>query len=97
MFASAHRARFVVTALALATPLITAGSAAAQVRTGVRSYSWQGYQAPNQQYGHSGYEDYVPPGYTCSDQRNVSQQCWTDEDGEQRCQTTSERSAQTCQ
>lgn len=93
MFASGHRAGVVIAALALGAPLMAGGPAAAQVRYDTRSYGWQGYQ-PQGQY--DSYEAYVPPSYTCTDQRYASQVCWTDEDGEQRCQTTGGQSAETC-
>jgi hypothetical protein len=97
MFPSAPRASPAFAALALAAPLIAAGAAEAQVRSDVKQYYWQSYEAPNQQRQYREYRDSVAPSYACSEQRYTSQACWTDESGEQRCQTATGRSAQSCQ
>jgi NADH:ubiquinone oxidoreductase subunit 5 (subunit L)/multisubunit Na+/H+ antiporter MnhA subunit len=79
------------------TGIIAAGAAEAQVRSDVKQYYWQSYEAPNQQRQYREYRDSVAPSYACSEQRYTSQACWTDESGEQRCQTATGRSAQSCQ
>jgi hypothetical protein len=77
MFASADCTRLLA-ALALAAPLLAAGSADAQFRRGVKPYYSESYETPGPARG---YEGWVAPDYYCSYKRYPNRECATDARG----------------
>ena len=92
MFASTNRAGLLA-AVALATPLLAAGTAQAY-RGGVKPYYSESYQTRGPERG---YEGYAAPDYYCSYKRFPNRECATDKRGRERCRVTSWRLEQTCQ
>jgi hypothetical protein len=80
-------------AMALAAPLLAAGTAQAY-RGGVKPYYWESYQTRGPERG---YEGYAAPDYYCSYKRYPNRECTTDARGRERCRVTSWRLEQTCQ
>jgi hypothetical protein len=80
-------------AVALAAPLLAAGTAEA-FRGGVKPYYWESYQTRGPERG---YEGYAAPDYYCSYKRYPNRECSTDARGKERCRVTSWRLEQTCQ
>ena len=93
MFASNHCAKSLA-ALALAVPLLAAGTAEAQFRRGVKPYFSESYVTRGPQRG---YEGYVAPDYYCSYKRFPNRECTTGAGGKRRCRVVSWRLEQTCQ
>lgn len=79
---------------ALATPLVVATNADAQLRRGVKPYYSESYETGGPQRG---YEGYVAPDYYCSYKRFPNRECTTGKGGKQRCRVVSWRLEQTCQ
>jgi hypothetical protein len=93
MFASAHCTKLIV-ALAVAAPLIAAGSAEAQFRRGVKPYYSESYETRGPERG---YEGYAAPDYYCSYKRYPNRECTTSRSGKRTCRVVSWRLEQTCQ
>ncbi len=79
-------------ALALAAPLLAAGTA--EARRGVKPYYSETYETRGPVRG---YEGYVAPDYYCSYKRFPNRECSVGKGGKQRCRVVSWRLEQTCQ
>ena len=79
-------------AVALAVPLLAAGTADA--RRGVKPYYSESYETRGPARG---YEGYVAPDYYCSYKRFPNRECSVGKGGKQRCRVVSWRLEQTCQ
>jgi len=87
-------AKLGLAAIALAVPLVAAGSAEAQFRRGVKPYYSESYETRGPQRG---YEGFLFPDYYCSYIRYPNRECTTDSRGRERCRIVSWRLEQTCQ
>ena len=91
MLALTHCTRLLA-AVALAAPLLAAGTADA--RRGVKPYYSESYETRGPVRG---YEGYVAPDYYCSYKRFPNRECSVGKGGKQRCRVVSWRLEQTCQ
>ena len=78
--------------LALAIPLLAAGSA--EARRAVKPYYSETYEAKGPVRG---YEGFLFPDYYCSYKRYPNRDCSVDAQGRERCRVTGWRLEQTCQ
>jgi hypothetical protein len=79
-------------ALALAIPLLAAGTA--EARRGIKPYYSETYETKGPVRG---YEGFLFPDYYCSYKRYPNRECSTDAQGRERCRVTGWRLEQTCQ
>ena len=92
MLALTHCAKLLA-AVALAVPLLAAGTA--EARRGVKPYYSESYETRGPVRG---YEGHVAPDYYCSYKRFPNRECSSvGKGGKQRCRVVSWRLEQTCQ
>ena len=94
MLASIDCTKLLLAAVVAAAPMLTAATAEAQFRRGVKPYYSESYETRGPERG---YEGWVAPDYYCSYKRYPNRECSTDARGRERCRVTSWRLEQTCQ